>query len=607
MPNKFLSLLAEKSLIGQDQVSEIEKEAKEKDLKPTQILQEKDWINGDELAKALAEYLKLPYVNLSDREIKKSAIEIVPVESAKTYLFAPFEIDQDKKIVKIAMIDPENLEALEALEFLTESKGLSSEIYVASKEGLFSALKIYELGLSQEIGAALEQRGAEERKEEEGRKKRDKSFKKGEDKTEISSEEGAITKLVDTLVKHAVEQKASDIHIEPLEDKVKVRYRIDGVLEVSTILPKNVQEAIVARIKIMTSLKIDESRIPQDGRFHQLILGRPYDFRVSILPTVNGEKVAIRILDKATTKLSLEDLGFTGKRLKDLKDAIHKPHGIMLITGPTGSGKSTTLYILLRILNVEGVNISTLEDPVEYYIEGINQSNINTAVKFDFASGLRSLLRQDPDVLMVGEIRDKETAEMSIHAALTGHIVLSTLHTNTAEAAMPRLIDMDIEPFLLTSSVNIIVAQRLVRKICQDCKTEHSISSELKNAVEKEFKMIPAIEKKEAGIQDVSASQFKFYYGKGCKGCRLTGYKGRLAIVSVILSNVDFQQAVLERATSYALAEIARSLGILTMRQDGILKVLQGLTTVEEVFSVTKESEDEIMEKNKKVKHIKIK
>jgi len=607
VPNKFLSLLAEKSLIGQDQVSEIEKEAKEKDLKPTQILQEKDWINGDELAKALAEYLKLPYVNLSDREIKKSAIEIVPVESAKTYLFAPFEIDQDKKIVKIAMIDPENLEALEALEFLTESKGLSSEIYVASKEGLFSALKIYELGLSQEIGAALEQRGAEERKEEEGRKKRDKSFKKGEDKTEISSEEGAITKLVDTLVKHAVEQKASDIHIEPLEDKVKVRYRIDGVLEVSTILPKNVQEAIVARIKIMTSLKIDESRIPQDGRFHQLILGRPYDFRVSILPTVNGEKVAIRILDKATTKLSLEDLGFTGKRLKDLKDAIHKPHGIMLITGPTGSGKSTTLYILLRILNVEGVNISTLEDPVEYYIEGINQSNINTAVKFDFASGLRSLLRQDPDVLMVGEIRDKETAEMSIHAALTGHIVLSTLHTNTAEAAMPRLIDMDIEPFLLTSSVNIIVAQRLVRKICQDCKTEHSISSELKNAVEKEFKMIPAIEKKEAGIQDVSASQFKFYYGKGCKGCRLTGYKGRLAIVSVILSNVDFQQAVLERATSYALAEIARSLGILTMRQDGILKVLQGLTTVEEVFSVTKESEDEIMEKNKKVKHIKIK
>lgn len=604
MPNKFLSLLAEKSLIGQDQVLEIEKEAKEKDLKPTQILQEKDWINGDELAKALAEYLKLPYVDLSDREIKKSAIEIVPVESAKTYLFAPFEIDQDKKIVKIAMIDPENLEALEALEFLTESKGLSSEIYVASKEGLFSALKIYELGLSQEIGAALEQRGAEERKEEEGRKKRDKSFKKGEDKTEISSEEGAITKLVDTLVKHAVEQKASDIHIEPLEDKVKVRYRIDGVLEVSTILPKNVQEAIVARIKIMTSLKIDESRIPQDGRFHQLILGRPYDFRVSILPTVNGEKVAIRILDKATTKLSLEDLGFTGKRLKDLKDAIHKPHGIMLITGPTGSGKSTTLYILLRILNVEGVNISTLEDPVEYYIEGINQSNINTAVKFDFASGLRSLLRQDPDVLMVGEIRDKETAEMAIHAALTGHIVLSTLHTNTAEAAMPRLIDMDIEPFLLTSSVNIIVAQRLVRKICQDCKTEHSISSELKNAVEKEFKMIPAIEKKEAGIQDVSASQFKFYYGKGCKGCRLTGYKGRLAIVSVILLTPDFQQVVLERATSYALAEIARSLGILTMRQDGILKVLQGLTTVEEVFSVTKESEDEIMEKNKKVKHI---
>lgn len=383
---------------------------------------------------------------------------------------------------------------------------------------------------------------------------------------------------------NAIEASASDIHIEPSDTDVRVRYRIDGILHTSLMLPKHVHPAVISRLKILANLKIDESRLPQDGRFHVDVGGKSVDLRVSILPLIYGEKVVMRILDKSGKVPTLEDLGVRGKALEWVLENIKKTHGIFLITGPTGSGKSTTLYSILSMINTMAVNIVTLEDPVEYFIEGVNQSQINTDIGLTFAAGLRSILRQDPNVIMVGEIRDKETAELAVHAALTGHLVFSTLHTNNAIGAMPRLIDMQIEPFLLTASVNVVGAQRLVRKVCQDCKKPQPVPPALEAQLKAEIATVP-----DMYFEGIRKDTIQIFKGDGCEKCENTGYKGRFGIFEVLPITPEIQELILSKAANSKILEVAEKLGMITLRQDGIIKVLRGETSLEEVARVTKE------------------
>ena len=396
-----------------------------------------------------------------------------------------------------------------------------------------------------------------------------------------------VAKIVSVIIRHAIEGRASDIHIEPSQKESRVRYRIDGVLSTSLILPKDIHGAIVARIKVLANLKLDETRIPQDGRYRITVNNKEIDLRISVLPLFDNEKVVMRILDTTRGAPSLEELGYQGIGLSVIKRNVQRKDGMLLITGPTGSGKSTTLFSILNIVNDEGINISTLEDPVEYYIKGVNQSQVRPEVGFTFASGLRSLLRQDPDIIMVGEIRDNETAELAIHAGLTGHFVLSTLHTNDAFGAIPRLLDMKVEPFLLGSTLNTVAGQRLGRRICSYCKAEVSLPADILMDVKAEIdKISPVI------IENIFPSLDKekliFYKGAGCQHCGNTGYNGRIALVEVIDINDKIKSMIMEMGEKkfFKLENILQTQQFITMKQDGIIKALQGATTMEEILRV---------------------
>ncbi|MCK5490622.1 MAG: type II/IV secretion system protein, partial [Candidatus Pacebacteria bacterium] len=382
--------------------------------------------------------------------------------------------------------------------------------------------------------------------------------------------------------------KASDIHIEPNEDDLRVRYRLDGILHNSLVLPKRISAAVVSRIKILASLKIDETRKPQDGRFRfDLSSGgnieKSVDLRISTFPTVNGEKIVMRILDTSSDINDLESLGIWKRGLRIINENIEKPFGIMLVTGPTGSGKSTTLYAMLKTLNKEGVNIVTLEDPVEYFMKGINQSQIQTEIGYTFSSGLRSILRQDPDIIMVGEIRDKETAELATHAALTGHLVLSTLHTNNATGVIPRLIDMGIEPFLIASALNLVIGQRLVKKICHHCREEYTPSVAILNLLTKELADIPEDQKQDLNLSD----GIKLFKGKGCTECKQTGTSGRMGVYEVLSMTPELEAIMSSKITDFEVSKEAKKQGMITMRQDGIMKAILGFTSIEEVLKAT--------------------
>jgi type IV pilus assembly protein PilB len=391
--------------------------------------------------------------------------------------------------------------------------------------------------------------------------------------------------MLNVILKHAVEGGASDIHIEPISEGTRVRYRIDGELHTSIILPPYVHSAIIARIKVLSNMKLDETRIPQDGRFRTTLEGRTIDLRVSTLPLMNHEKVVMRILDLSDNALNLEKLGFIGRDLTILNKSVERSKGLILVTGPTGSGKSTTLYSLLTLINKEGVNIVTLEDPIEYYIEGVNQSQVNPEVGMTFASGLRAILRQDPDVVMVGEIRDSETAELAVHASLTGHIVFATLHTNDAFGAIPRLFDMKIEPFLLSSSLALVEAQRLVRRICSYCKEQITIPNDLLEQMRSELSNVPD----DLWPTDIPRNTTTFYHGKGCTRCGGVGYKGRLVIDEVLEVDSVIEQLMVNGFPSDKVQAQARSQGMLLIRQDGFLKAIRGLTTIEEVLRTTQD------------------
>lgn len=529
-------------------------------------------MDEEDLAKAKAMFFSIPYVDLRKTQVTPSVFALIPQESMNFYNIAPFELSG--QVLKVAVSDPTNLSALEALEFLGQKQNVQVQLYLASDSSLDLVI-----GRKKNLKKVAEQALKDIVTEETAKKP-----VVEEPKQQQVIEDAPIIKIVDVILTNAIEGNASDIHIEPSEKDVRVRYRIDGILHTSLMLPKNVHPAIVSRIKILSNLKIDESRIPQDGRFHMEASKKSVDLRVSILPLIYGEKIVMRILDKTTKAPTLDELGIRGRGLRWVQENIKKTHGIFLITGPTGSGKSTTLYSILTILNTTSVNIITLEDPVEYFIEGVNQSQINPDVGLTFASGLRSILRQDPNIVMVGEIRDKETAEIAVHAALTGHLLFSTLHTNNSIGAMPRMIDMGIEPFLLVASVNLVMAQRLVRKICPDCKKEITLTKPMAEEIKKSLVGVP-----DDYYDGIDKNTFHVYKGEGCEKCGHTGYVGRFGIFEVLPVVPEIQDLVMGKAAAHTVYDATLKMGMITMKQDGVIKVLRGETTLDEVIRVTTE------------------
>lgn len=527
---------------------------------------------------AQAKALGLPVLSEVPEKLDKTVFSIVPEEAARRYDMVPFR--KEDGILYVAMTNPQDFEALNVLRFLAEKEQVSIEIYLTSEAVFSDILKHYtgtDVALKEAIFSL--KKDAEE----------DQSFaeeKKKNKEAEIF-QDAPIAKLVEVIVKHAIDGRASDIHIEPVEGSFRVRFRVDGILRSQLVFPLEIGRAVISRIKILANLKIDEKRKPQDGRFRfEGESGHAIDLRVSSLPVIDGEKIVMRVLDKTSNSTDIEELGLWGRNRAVLERRIREPFGIILMTGPTGSGKTTTLYAFLEILNKEERNIVTLEDPVEYYVEGINQSQIKPEIGYTFASGLRSILRQDPNVIMVGEIRDAETAELAIHAALTGHLVFSTLHTNDAIGAIPRLVDMGVESFLLASSLQVVAAQRLVRRICNNCREEFPLTEMQKNRIQGLF---DAIAPKEVEAYGLDAKQaIVFYQGKGCNQCNDSGYQGRVAIYEVIEVDEEMRAIISDqKGNEQEVHKAALQQGMSSMKQDGILKALKGLTTLSEVERVT--------------------
>ena len=526
-------------------------------------------------------------------EIDAKILDVISVDSLSKFRFIPFEMLDD--FIKVAVVDESDMNTQNALRFFSRKTKKRLEIYsidINDFETLVGKVKNKFLG----VESALD---VYEQKEEEEIIQGGVKLRERKENVRILKD-APIAQMVESIIENAIDRGVSDIHIEAMAKNVRVRYRVDGDLKTVITLPKKIAPALVSRIKILSNLKIDEKRKPQDGRFRIEDLGKTIDFRVSSFPTSHGEKVVMRILDTQAGLMKLKKLGIQGRDRDIVEKLIQEPYGIILITGPTGSGKSTTLYSMLRIINKEEVNIITLEDPVEYVLEGINQSQMRPEIGYTFASGLRSVLRQDPDIIMVGEIRDEETAELAIHASLTGHLVLSTLHTNSAAGAIPRLIDMNVQSFLLASSLKLVMAQRLVRAICQDCKKPiNDLSDELQKEIRQELKSVDKNVLKSRGVDidmDDVNSKVVVYKGEGCSKCQGNGMKGRIGIFEVIEVDNKLSKLISKGVLGIELEEEARKNGFTTMKQDGFIKVLSGLTTLEEIQRVTEEDVDEIYE-----------
>lgn len=548
-----------------------------------QVLVKNKIIDEEELARTKAKDFKIPYVDLKEEFIPIKILEQIPEEAAAHYKFISFFSDDEK--IKVAITDPEDGKAAEALRFFSWQRGKKIENYICSETSFSIAFKQYHIIIS-EVKKALED--IENVKE---------SVVKSEEgiigtvEHQKLEEEAPISKIVDMILRTAIDAKASDIHVEPIERQLRIRNRVDGTLQTASVLPESLQAAIVSRIKILSNLKIDEQRKPQDGRFQAVINGKAIDFRVSTLPTANGEKVALRILDKSSSAQNLENIGMGNYYRRIILENIRKPFGAILVSGPTGSGKSTTIYALLSLLNQDGVNIITLEDPVEYYINGVNQSQIRPEIGYTFASGLRSILRQDPDIITVGEIRDKETAELVVHAALTGHLVLSTIHTNSAIGVIPRFIDMGVEPFLISSSLNLAIAQRLIKRICGHCKKDYAPSAEVEKIILKELAQIDPAIRKETG-DFLEKRPIKLWRGEGCKYCRNKGTKGRIGLFEMIMMTKELGKIIDENPTEAAIRKEAKRQHMITIRQAGIIKALRGDALIEEVLEVSTQDDE---------------
>jgi type IV pilus assembly protein PilB len=578
--NKQLKdFLLDSNLLDSKVIEENFKEASDSKQKLGDLLMEKKLINEIELRKLYSYILGIPFVNLEKEMITTDILQIIPEPIAKKYNIVAFE--RDGKNLKVAMKNPEDLQTI---DFIKKKTGLKIIPCLTNEESIKAALRQYEKSLKAEFGDIIS-RDSE-------------AVGVGSDEQDLEkiAQDLPIIRIVDTLLKHAILQSASDIHIEPDEKEVRVRYRIDGILHDAMTLPRQVLAGLVARIKVLSNLKLDEHRLPQDGRFKIEKDGYKISFRVSMLPVFEGEKIVMRLLNETSKGLTLEKMGLVGEALEVVHRAIKRPNGMILVTGPTGSGKTTTLYTVMDILNTPEVNISTVEDPIEYRMLRVNQTQVNPKIGMTFATALRSLLRQDPDILMVGEIRDGETMQIAIESAMTGHLVLSTLHTNSAAATLPRLLDMGAEAFLIASTVNVIIGQRLVRKLCNECKTSYSLDEKEVKTLSASFNMdgLLAMLKKAPELKGITNEKsawknINFYRSKGCEQCSKEGYRGRLGIYEVLEMDESMGKLITSNATSDVIEQTAREKGMRTMNEDGFIKAIQGITSLEEVLRVTKE------------------
>jgi len=569
MAKNIIDILVGKALLKLTEGAGIRKEAKEKNVPIDDIL----YVHGiteQDVAEAKSELSGYPVRMLQGEHVLQEVLRDIPEESARYYKMVP--LGKKEGTFEVGMLYPDDATAQEALKFISARIDLPVRVFVITPSDFDNVLKDYK-SLTGEITRAL---GVFEKEKLPGPEEIA-APKEGAKMVE----EAPITKIVTVILRHAVEGHASDIHIEPEVDILRVRFRVDGILHTSLTLPKETHAPLVSRIKIMSNLKIDETRIPQDGRFHGEVMDRGIDFRVSTLPTLFGEKVVIRILDPGGGIKTLADIGLEGSSLETVKEIIQKPYGLILLTGPTGSGKSTSLYAMLQILNEESTNIVSLEDPIEYYIPGVNQSQVRPEIDYDFAMGLRHVVRQDPDIIMVGEIRDKETAQLAIQAALTGHLVLATLHTNNAVGVIPRLIDMGVDPFLIAPTLILAIAQRLVRKLCPDSRKILPLEGKMLEMVTAEIEAMPDALKKT--VKETMSKQI--FAAQSSPSCP-KGTRGRMGIFEVLAMTPELERILLSQPSEQNIMEEARRQGMVTMKQDGIMKILKGVIGYEELVEV---------------------
>lgn len=569
---------------------EAKKDAEENSQPLQDVVLRRSLVTDEQLTKLIANYIGVPFVRIEPKDIPEDVLRKIPEHIARQYNAVLFAMSEDE-VLNLAMDDPDDVQAL---NFIQKEIGYNTKVFLATKNNILECLDVYRGDVNKEIDQVI---AIQQDSQADVQKVTEEEF----------AENSPIAQTVNLLLEYAIKSSASDIHIEPREEFVQIRYRIDGVLREVNKLPRNVLGALVSRIKILSNLKIDERRVPQDGRFKITVSGKQYALRVSTLPIADGEKVVMRILDESNQSVELDQLGYWGKSLTDIKEAMRQPNGMILVTGPTGSGKSTSLFSVLSELNTPDVNISTIEDPVEYKIPGVNQTQTNVKAGMTFASGLRALLRQDPNIIMVGEIRDGETANLGVQAALTGHLVFSTLHTNNAATCLPRLLDMDIEPFLIASTVKAVIGQRLVRRLCSFCKQRYTPDQDEIKSIEdlfgisadRDFSYIHELEKRAAsekigeGNEDsTSEATITGLWREspdGCDECNHQGFKGRLGIYEVLDMSPAIQHSITENATSSEIQDKAIKEGMVTMQVDGLIKALRGVTTVSEVLRVTRE------------------
>ena len=578
----FLEELKKEGFIKESQIGEIKNRANEEHAGDVDEALIEFGISEEQILETKGRYLNMPIKRVNVKEMSFDALKYISEDSAAHYHFAPFELNSG--VLEVGVTDPENMEAMDALQFISSKLGIPFKIFLISKSDYEGIMQTYK-SISPQVNEALIELDKERTSDAENPDK--KSFAKKDEKPideEKIVEDAPIIKIVDVILKNALEGNASDIHIENTGEKVKVRFRVDGILHTTIVLPTNVYSGIIARIKILGKLRLDEKRKPQDGSFSKSIDGHMIDFRVSTMPSYYGEKIEMRILDSEKGVKPLDQLGLSRRNLNMIREAIDKPFGLILITGPTGSGKSTTLYSMMNELDKESRNIVSLEDPVEYHMPDINQSQMMPEIGYTFASGLRSILRQDPDIIMVGEIRDKETAQLAIQAALTGHLVLSTLHTNNAIGAIPRLVDMGVDPYLIAPTLILSVAQRLARMTCASSRRLVPMDASIKLQIEAEMKDLPAEFLKEI---EIKKNMYETVPSAECP----SGTRGRIAVFEMFKIDNEMQNVILKNPTNSAIYKVARNKGMLMMREDAMLKAIDGIIPFTEVYNFSNGNE----------------
>jgi type IV pilus assembly protein PilB len=567
--DELKKILFDAKVVKEEDWKEAKENAHRRRRGAEEVLIERGFLNLRYLHELISDSLKVPFINLRKRKLDHEVLNIIDEKTARKAKGIPFALEKGK--LKVAFVNPKDKTALALIKKVSKKK---IEVFMTSYKNFLFASRLYQKNIQEELNEILDS----------------KILKVDGKPTEV---EVPIIKIIDAILESALFEQASDIHIEALPDAVVVRFRVDGDLHDVVELPSSIHDAVIARIKILSNLRIDEHRVPQDGRFSFKIEDEEESVRVSVLPAFYGEKIVMRLMTDDAQNLSLEDLGFLEHNQEVMLRQVKKPFGMILVVGPTGSGKTTTLYSVLNILNTEEVNISTIEDPIEYGVHRVNQTQINPKASYDFSGGLRALLRQDPDIIMIGEIRDNDTAQISVRAGLTGHLVLSTLHTNNATGAPPRLLDMGVEPFLVASTLNLVIAQRLVRRICLNCVESFKLTKDQQKSLGHEFNLEEMFKRfKELKLIESNIHSFAdlmFYKGKGCSRCNGSGYSKRIAVLELLENNKKVQDCIIRNCTSAEIQTVAKEEGMITIFEDGMQKVLLGMTTIEEILRIKRE------------------